>query len=104
MFFLVRSMNGNGQPQQPALAAVAGPANPPRQPIILQHREANVTSAAGKLEKPTCLQLNTVHARQNTTSTITSDYFSMNSRENNVAPDSAGIAANAATAVPVGTR
>jgi hypothetical protein len=37
-----------------------------------------------RLEKPSCLQLTSVHhARQSTTSTITSDYFSMNSKENN---------------------
>ena len=34
-----------------------------------------------KAEKPSGLQLSFVNARQSTTSTITSDYFSMNSRE-----------------------
>lgn len=52
-------------------------------PVPLGDGDGTPDAAAVRLEKPSCLQLTSVHTRPSTTSTITSDYFSMNSRETN---------------------
>ena len=54
---------------------------PNQQQLVANDTRHLVRGDPAKLEKPTCLQLSNVNARQSTTSTITSDYFSMNSRE-----------------------